>query len=136
MQKREAGATHRRVPRAARPSFASLFESTGPNLADWVQELSAMAEGLRKATGGEEQLFLQQKEGEVEALQAQGRIFLQQLLQKELERSFPEAGPEESLVTQAPVANGSLAKGTHPQREKRSFTEDNDNTLAQGMLIS
>ncbi|KAJ7324673.1 hypothetical protein JRQ81_017693, partial [Phrynocephalus forsythii] len=133
MEKREARTTHRRAPRSVFPSFASLFQDTGPNLVDWVQALSAMAEGPRTPTTGEEQLFLQ-----VEELQAQGRVFLQQLLQREFhpDTEFPDARSEEGAVTQAVTANGSVARDAHPLRKKRSFRagpiEHSDNTLPQG----
>ncbi|KAF7235619.1 Serine protease 56 [Varanus komodoensis] len=96
-----------RIPRSTLPPFAALFRGTGPSVADWVRALNAMAEGPTNGTGGEEQLFLQQAEGEVEELQDQGRAFLQQL-QKELRL----AG---ALADDSPASEG------HHHQEKRSL---------------
>ncbi|XP_060130190.1 serine protease 56 [Zootoca vivipara] len=129
MQKREAQTTSpRRPPRSTLPSFASLFQGTGPSLGDWVQELNALAEGSRTTAGEEEHLFLQQADGEVKELQEQGRIFLQQLRRElGLQDAFPEAGTEEEATSAATTTpqglalNDSLASEAHPQREKRSL---------------
>ncbi|XP_077785760.1 serine protease 56 isoform X1 [Podarcis muralis] len=128
MQKREAQTSPRRPPRSTLPSFASLFQGTGPSLGDWVQELNALAEGSRTTAGGEEQLFLQQADGEVKELQEQGWIFLQQLRRElGLQDASPEAGTGEEdtiAVTTTPqglALNDSLASDAHPQREKRSL---------------
>ncbi|XP_077785761.1 serine protease 56 isoform X2 [Podarcis muralis] len=144
MQKREAQTSPRRPPRSTLPSFASLFQGTGPSLGDWVQELNALAEGSRTTAGGEEQLFLQQADGEVKELQEQGWIFLQQLRRElGLQDASPEAGTGEEdtiAVTTTPqglALNDSLASDAHPQREKRSLGNagpiwGKDDTFPQG----
>ncbi|XP_042316632.1 serine protease 56 [Sceloporus undulatus] len=136
MQKRETPASRRRFPRSTLLSFESLFEGTGPALVDWVQELNAMAEGLRTSTEREQQLFLQQTETEVEELQGQGRIFLQQLQRDVgLDDTFPDVGPEEEGATtpQTPVSNDTLPTEVHPQREKRSLMMENASVLPEAL---
>uniref|UniRef100_A0A8D0H679 Serine protease 56 n=1 Tax=Sphenodon punctatus TaxID=8508 RepID=A0A8D0H679_SPHPU len=99
--------------------FASLFQGVGPTLRDWVQELSAVADGVQGAPGWE-QLFLQQDEEAVEELQGQGRLFLQQL-RAELgsQAVLPEQGAANS--TFSPALNGSWAGATQSRREKREL---------------
>nr|XP_056705934.1 serine protease 56 [Euleptes europaea] len=122
MQEREDQTSRRRTPRSTHPSFASLFQGTGPSLGDWVQALTAMAEGSRTGSSGEEQLFLQPAEGELEDLQAQGWLFIQQL-RRELspEGAFPDVEPEQGAAGASPAPNESLATEAQHQREKRSF---------------
>ncbi|KAL7991119.1 hypothetical protein Chor_014549, partial [Crotalus horridus] len=69
--------------------------SIGPNLADWVQELSSPAEPLAAAPVGQEtRRFLQLTGEEVDELRIQGQVFLQQL-QKELHQDgFPDVEPQ------------------------------------------
>ncbi|KAL8188198.1 UNVERIFIED_CONTAM: hypothetical protein K2H54_062825 [Gekko kuhli] len=81
MQRRETQTPHRRHPRSTRPSFASLFQGTGPSLDDWVQALTAMGNGSGTRSSEEEQLFLQPAAGEVEELEAEGWLFIQQRLE-------------------------------------------------------
>ncbi|XP_048360815.1 serine protease 56 [Sphaerodactylus townsendi] len=121
MQKREAQTLQKRSPATAHPSFASLFQGTGPSLDDWVQTLTAMTEGSRIGSSGEEQLFLQQADGRMEELQAQGWLFIQQL-RRELspEGAFPDVELEQEVAGASPASNKSLEGGTQRWREKRS----------------
>ncbi|XP_066477670.1 serine protease 56 [Tiliqua scincoides] len=139
MQKRQAQASHRWSPSSTFPSFASLFQGTGPSLGDWVQALKAMAEGSRMGTGGEEQLFLQHTENEVEELQDQGQAFIQQLWRSlDPQGALLDLGPEQAAASMTPtlVLNDSLAGKAHDQREKRSLgadpVNDENHTLPKG----
>ncbi|XP_039183327.1 serine protease 56 isoform X2 [Crotalus tigris] len=127
MQKREAPTFMKSPPPPLLPSFASLFQGIGPNLADWVQELSSPAEPLAAAPVGQEtRRFLQLTGEEVDELRIQGQVFLQQL-QKELHQDgFPDVEPQRQ--DQRLAGNGSP-----PRREKRSLgidpVEEKENQL-------
>ncbi|CAM5164134.1 unnamed protein product [Natator depressus] len=100
------------------PPFLALFQAVGPALEDWVGELSAMAGGDTApptpalAAGqlrGEEQLFLQQAEGAVEALKGHGWAFLQQLRsQLGAQGAGPPPGAASPLNRSAAVGDPSL----------------------------
>ncbi|KAM9128219.1 LOW QUALITY PROTEIN: serine protease 56 [Pangshura tecta] len=118
--------------RTQSPPFLALFQAVGPTLEDWVGELSAMAGGdmpppaLALAAGqlhGEEQLFLQQAEGAVEALKGHGWAFLQRL---RAELGARGAGPEPGAASplNRPVGAGDPSLrarrelgGAHPSDE-------------------
>ncbi|XP_063162789.1 serine protease 56 [Candoia aspera] len=139
MQKREAQTFLKRLRPPLLPSFASLFQGVGSNLADWMQELSTPAEHFGTAPAGQEtRHFLQLTEEEVDELRIQGRMFLQQL-QKELHLDvFPDVEPERDATTiQMLALNDSLVSRTPPQREKRSLgtdlTEEKENQLRSAL---
>ncbi|XP_077204223.1 serine protease 56 isoform X2 [Paroedura picta] len=117
-QPRESQASQRRRPRSTGPSFASLFQGTGPSLDAWVQALTAMANSSRMGSSREEELFLQQADGDVEELQAQGWLFIQQLRRELSPDVDPELGGEAGA---APASNESPATEAQHPREKRSL---------------
>ncbi|XP_039344675.1 serine protease 56 [Mauremys reevesii] len=121
------------VPNRTRPPpFLALFQAVGPTLEDWVGELNAMAGGdmappaLALAAGqlhGEEQLFLQQAEGAVEALKGHSWAFLQRLRAELGARGAgPEPGAASPLNRPAAAGDRSLRArrelgGAHPSDE-------------------
>ncbi|KAJ6653651.1 hypothetical protein lerEdw1_008839 [Lerista edwardsae] len=100
-------------PRTTFPPFASLFRGAGPGLSDWVQALKAMAEGPRMGTGGEEQLFSQHTDKEVEELQDRGQLFVRQLWRGlGPQGAFPDVGAEHGAASVTPTL---VPNGTQPQ---------------------
>ncbi|KAG8136316.1 hypothetical protein E2320_009273, partial [Naja naja] len=112
------------VPQFVEQIYGYLFsprghldaQGTGPNLADWVQELSTPAERFAAAApvGQETRHFLQLTEEEVDELRLQAQMFLGHL-QKELHQDvFPDVEPKgEAPMVQTLGLNDSLVSETH-----------------------